>query len=403
MEKKDIENLVTEGFKGLEGQIDEKMGNFFGKQKDALTKEIEEKGFQSKEEVENLIKSAKDELEEIILAVKKSAMKEKSEKKTFGELLGDSLSDNKETLSGLASKNKVAGSIMLKADEDMNPGNFGTGAYDFATTDRTRGMYEFPFMPLWLRNVLPNTSTTGSTIQYLRENGGVGAAGVWDGTGDIENLTNKPGTASNFELITKTVEWIAGITRVKREMLDDIAWLQGYLSRQLTVGRRGLWVAENTQIYNTLTDAANSVVYDGDRTIPVEMIYDAAFGQLRDNYYNPTTILMNHRDVVNLIALNKASTSGEYDLPAGTVSVIGNQLILGGVPVLGVPNIEAGEFVVLDRNATEFVSRMSPEVRFFEQDRDNVPKNLVTVRAEERVATLVYDENAVITGSFATT
>lgn len=403
MEKKDIENLVTEGFKGLEDQIDEKMGKFFGKQKDALTKEIEEKGFQSKEEVENLIKSAKDELEKIILAVKKSAMKEKTEKKTFGELLGDSLSDNKETLSGLASKNKVSGSIMLKADEDMNPGNFGTGAYDFATTDRTRGMYEFPFMPLWLRNVLPNTSTTGSTIQYLRENGGVGAAGVWDGTGDIGDLTNKPGTASNFELITKTVEWIAGITRVKREMLDDIAWLQGYLSRQLTVGRRGLWVAENTQIYNTLTDAANSVVYDGDRTIPVEMIYDAAFGQLRDNYYNPTTILMNHRDVVNLIALNKANGSGEYDLPAGTVSVVGNQLILGGVPVIGVPNIDAGEFVVLDRNATEFVSRMSPEVRFFEQDRDNVPKNLVTVRAEERVATLVYDENAVVTGSFATT
>src|SRR5690606_40682816 len=90
-------------------------------------------------------------------------------------------------------------------------------------------------------------------------------------------------------------------------------------------------------------------------------------------------------------------------ISAGTVSVIGNQLVLGGVPVLGVPNIEAGEFVVLDRNATEFVSRMSPEVRFFEQDRDNVPKNLVTVRAEERVATLVYDENAVVTGSFATT
>src|SRR5690606_13035687 len=126
---------------------------------------IEEKGFQSKDDVEALVKSAKDELETTILAVKKSAMKEKTEKKTFGELLGDSLSDNKETLSGLASKNKVSGSIMLKADEDMNPGNFGTGAYDFATTDRTRGMYEFPFTPLWLRNVLPNTSTTGSTIQ----------------------------------------------------------------------------------------------------------------------------------------------------------------------------------------------------------------------------------------------
>lgn len=186
-------------------------------------------------------------------------------------------------------------------------------------------------------------------------------------------------------------------------MLDDIPWLMGYLSRQLTVGKRGLWVAENTQIYNTLTDAANSVAYDGDKTIPIEILYDAAFGQLRDNYYNPTTILMNHRDVVNQIAFNKASGSGEYDLPNGTVSIVGNQLVLNGVPVLGVPNISQGEFVVFDRNATEFVSRMSPEVRFFEQDRDNVPKNLVTVRAEERIATLVYDKDAIVTGSFTPT
>ena len=403
MEKKDIENIVTEAFKGLNGQIDEKMVKFFEKQKDALTKEIEDKGFQSKEEVENLIKSAKDELEEVILAVKKSAMKANTDKKSFREIMGEAFKESNETLKNLASKKERDGVILLKANEDVNPGNFGTGAYDFGTTDRTRGMYEFPFAPLWLRNILPNTSTTGSTIQYLRENGGTGAAAVWDGTGDIADLTAKPGTSSNFELITKTIQWIAGITRVKREMLDDIAWLQGYLSRQLMVGKRGLWVAENTQIYNTLTDAANSVVYDGDKTIPVEILYDAAFGQLRDNYYNPTTILMNHRDVVNLIALNKANGSGEYDLPMGTVSVIGNQLVLGGVPVLGVPNIDQGEFVVFDRNATEFVNRMSPEIRFFEQDRDNVTKNLVTVRAEERVTTLVYDENAVITGSFATT
>src|SRR5690606_10917774 len=146
-----------------------------------------------------------------------------------------------------------------------------------------------------------------------------------------------------------------------------------------------------------------SVPYNGTKTIPIEIIYDAAFGQLRDNFYNPTTIVMNSRNVVNLIALNKASGSGEYDLPPGSVLVVNGQLTLGGVPVVGAPNVPDGEFIVMDRNQTELIIRMNPEVRFFEEDRDNVPKNLVTVRAEERILPIVYDVNAVIYGSFATT
>src|SRR5690606_11221826 len=129
----------------------------------------------------------------------------------------------------------------------------------------------------------------------------------------------------------------------------------------------------------------------------------AAFGQLRDGYYSPSTIVMNSRDVVNLIAFNKATGSGEYDLPPGTVVTVNGQLTIGGVPVIGAPNIPAGEFLVFDRNATEFITRMSPEVRFCEEDRDNVPKNLITVRAEERILPVVYDENAVIHGSFSGT
>ena len=35
-------------------------------------------------------------------------------------------------------------------------------------------------------------------------------------------------------------------------MLDDISWLRGYLARRLTVGRTGLYVAENTLKYTML-------------------------------------------------------------------------------------------------------------------------------------------------------
>ena len=41
-------------------------------------------------------------------------------------------------------------------------------------------------------------TASGGTIQYLRENGNVGAAGVWDGTGAIAELDPKPGYCPSF-------------------------------------------------------------------------------------------------------------------------------------------------------------------------------------------------------------
>lgn len=403
METKEIEKLVSDGFKGLEGQVDSKLNNHFEKHKEQMSEYIKGLGLTSKEEVEKAVKDATDAMEAMLLEVKKStlAKADAAKPKSLEQILFEGMTEKKDALLGVMNGNKSASIMLTKANEDLDPANWANGSLTIATQDRSRGLYENPFAPVWFRNLLPQGTTTGGTIQYIIENGNVGAAGVWDGSGPIGDLTNKPGTAPLFDSVTKSVIWIAGITRVKREMLDDIAWLQGYLARRLTTGRTGLWVAENTQIYNALV--ASSVAYDGTKTIPVEIIYDAAFGQLRDSYHVPTTILMNSRDVVSLIALNKATTSGEYDLPPGTVAMVNGQLTIGGVPVIGAPNVPAGEFMVFDRSATEFITRMSPEVRFFEEDRDNVPKNLITVRAEERILPVVYDANAVIAGSFATT
>lgn len=403
MDIKEIEGIVEKGFQGLEGKVDTKFQAQFESSKAAIVTEIEAKGYKTAEEIETLIKEKMADIESAVIDLKKAGLNEiKPKIKGFKGIIGAALTEAKADLMGMVQKSGGKAEIMLyKANEDLNDANFSGDSLEIATTDRSRGMYMQPYMPQWFRNLLPSGSTSKGTIQYLKENGDVGAAAVWDGTGAIADLDAKPGTAPLFDSVTENVIWIAGITRVKREMLDDIEWLQGYLARRLTTGRTGLWVAENVQIFNKLV--ANSVSYDGDKTIPIEMIYDAAFGQLADNYYFNPTILMNNRDLVSLIALNKADGSGEYNLPPGTVVVINGQLTIAGARVIGAPNVTAGTALVYDASATEFISRMSPEVRFFEEDRDNVIKNLVTVRAEERILPIVYDEKGVIEVTFATT
>lgn len=400
MEATEIKNIVDAGFKDLEGKVDTKFQTQFEASKADIVKEIEEKGFLSKDAVDALIKEKTADLESAVIDLKKAGIKTKeTEVRSLKSMLKDGMDGVKNGLSDIKNnKSRSASAILFKADEDLDDANWSGDSLAIATTDRSRGLYESPFAPVWFRNLLPQGSTSSTTIEYIKENGDVGAAGVWDGTGAIAELESKPGTAPLFDSVTENVIDIAGITRVKKNMLEDIPWLMGYLARRLTVGRTGLWVAENTQIYNALT--TNSTPYGGSKTNPLEIIIDAAFAQLRDNYYTPTTILMSNQDLVNLIVLNKASGSGEYDFPDGVIAVVNGVLSIGGIPVVGAPNVPAGEFLVMDRNATEFVNRMSPVVEFFREDRDNVIKNLVTVRAEERILPLVYDDNAIITGSF---
>lgn len=402
MELKEIQEIVENGFKGLDGKIDARFEDKFKAEKSALVTEIEAKGYKTAEQIEELIKAKMADIEAAVVDLKKAGLTEiKPKSKGLKGLFAEGLTASKDALKSLqGGKGGEVKAMLTKANEDLDDDNFTAGGLDIATRE-SRGLYEQPFMPQWFRNILPAGSTSKGVIQYLKENGNIGAAAVWDGTGDISILTAKPGTAPMFEGVTEEVIWIAGITRIKREMLDDIEWLQGYLARRLTTGRTGLWVAENTQIFNKLV--ANSTPYNGSKTIPIEMIYDAAFGQLADAYYFNPTILMNSRDVVSLIALNKAAGSGEYDLPEGTVIVINGQLTLAGARVIGAPNVPQGEALIFDGSATEFISRMSPEVRFFEQDRDNVSKNLITVRAEERILPLVYDEAGVIHLDFTPT
>lgn len=401
MEIKEITEIVDAGFKGIEGKLDGKLSNQLELAKKAAIEAIDAKGYKTAEEVDLAVKEGMKGLETEVLAMKKATLDMKANEVTpsLKSLMGKSMNEIKsDLLSVQKGQKRSASAVLFKANEDMNDSNFANDSLAIATTDRSKGLYESPFAPVWFRNLMPQGSTSQNSIEYIKENGDVGAAGVWDGTGDIATIDSKAGTASLFDSVTDNVIDIAGITRVKKNMLADIPWLMGYLSRKLTVGRTGLWVAENTQIYNVLT--TNSTAYSGTKTNPIEILIDAAFAQLRDNFYTPTTILISNQDLVNLIVLNKADGSGEYDVPSGVVAVVNGRLTIGGIEVVGAPNVPQGDFLVMDRNATEFISRMNPVVEFFKEDRDNVIKNLITVRAEERILPLVYDTKAIITGTF---
>ena len=74
-----------------------------------------------------------------------------------------------------------------------------------------------------------------------------------------------------------------------------------------------------------------------------------------------------------------------------------------GVPFRISTAMAEGEFIVGNfSQAAQIWQRENVSVEFFEQDTDNVQKNFVTVRVQERLAMTTYLPNALCRGSFAT-
>ena len=79
---------------------------------------------------------------------------------------------------------------------------------------------------------------------------------------------------------------------------------------------------------------------------------------------------------------NKASGSGEYDLPEG-VTFVNGQLYLFGIPVYASTAITAPDYVVGDFDmGAQLLTQEGMRIEFFEQDGTNVRENKVTVRIE---------------------
>jgi len=256
-------------------------------------------------------------------------------------------------------------------------------------------LYIPPFEQTFLGDILPGATSGGTGIVYPEKSGGEGGIDEWDGTDDED----KPQVDYDFIKREISFAWLAGICIVEREMLDDISWLTNYLQSQLLLD---LKTRENAFILNRATTGllTKATPYNGPYTTPVEILVDAAYGQLPEETFSQhraTHFVMRPRKTVQ-IGLNKAGGSQEFDLPQGTIGFRNGVLDLSGITTVATTSIGVDDFLALDARATQFVKRMNPEIRIFE-DAALAKRNKVMFRIEERVALAVYNPKALVKGT----
>lgn len=274
----------------------------------------------------------------------------------------------------------------------------GPGAY-FTTV--IPGIRTLPNRKVHMRQIIPVGTMSTTMLTYMREVGGTGDLSTWAEYAGA-STTEKPQIDRQFEEITVTAEYIAGWLRVSRKMLDDMSAFRSYLQMRLV---EMYLKVEDAQILNgngaspNIEGLLEVAVQNTTTTGPNIERLVLAIAMLEGTDYTATGIVV-HPSAYYNIALNKATLTGEYDLP-GIVVIQNGQLYVAGVPVYKTTAIAIDAYIVGDfEQGAQLYIREQPTVGFFEEDGNNVTTNRITVRIEGRIALAIYRAEAFVQGTF---
>lgn len=408
MEVKEVTDAIDLALKGIK---EEQQGSLrtansaLEQAKKALdelsSKASEEEVTKLKNSVEDLEKELTKKIDEAIVKMNNKGDKvEKSE--TFESVLAKSIEEKHDEIQKFARKEtkKVELEVNLKAVGAFGTGNV-TGSTVWGAIQRPGGIIPNPNTKTHIRsllNVLP--AGPGTDFYFMRENG------VGEGNpAPAAEAANK--SQFDLDLVEASVkfETIAGWMLMSRKAMLNIPGLMSFLNLRLP---EKLWDVEDAQIlYGNGTSpnlkgiltSGNFVPGQAAGTTPLveKIIKDMSL--LEDTYKREATgIAMRPADYYTFF-LNKASGSGEYDLPQG-VSFVNGVLYILGVPVAKTTALNQYDYVVGDfERGAELYQQEAMRIEFFEQDGTNVRTNQVTVRIEETVALPVYGPDYFIKGS----
>jgi HK97 family phage major capsid protein len=263
--------------------------------------------------------------------------------------------------------------------------------------DRQSDVVVLPRRRLTVRQLLQPGQTASNLVQFtkqtLRSNQ---ARPVTEGA-------SKPESNYEFELAEAPVRTLAHWVPITRQAMDDAPQLQAVIDGEL---RYGLETIEETQILlgdgtgqnlhgliPQATPYAPQFPVTGEQELDTILM---AIAQAETSNVPATGIVLNDLDWRKMQALKDGEDRYLGAGPFGAVAPM-----LWNLPVVATPAMPAGEFLVgAFAIAAQIIDRAEIEVLLSSEDRDNFIKNMLTARAEERVALAVKIPQALVTGEF---
>ena len=230
--------------------------------------------------------------------------------------------------------------------------------------------------------------TATGNVTFPRGNAAIGEGSF----GTQTEGSSKAQVDYDVTMVNTSVSFIAGFAKVSRQMLQDLPFLQAYLSQSLLED----WNRRvNNSFMSTIT--ASATAGSTSATPVAERVVDYTAQHLALGLGQPNLILTTHAVWASI--LKTQPTNGSYSVPGGiTIGANGETRIIG-IPVVPHSQIVSGKIYVMNTNAFAIAQASGLAVRSTEFDQDDFVKNVVTYRAEARVALLSFQPTAAIYGS----
>jgi len=197
----------------------------------------------------------------------------------------------------------------------------------------------------------------------------------------------------DVEMVNVSVPFIAGYARVSRQMLQDLPFLQSYLSQSLIEDWNR---AVNTRFLNSI--ALNSTALSTSQTLTVGKMIDgvAQHGNLGLGMAN---LILTTWAAWSTLLLTKP---GDFSVPASVAVDQSGAIRINGIPVVPHSQVTGSRFYVMNTDAFGIAQASGLQVRSTEFNEDDFVKNLITYRAEARIELLAFQPTAAVYGATGT-
>ncbi len=265
--------------------------------------------------------------------------------------------------------------------------------------DRMAGIIGGPERRLTIRDLIAPGETESNSVEYVKE------TGFTNNAAPVAENTGKPYSEITFGLVQAGVRTIAHLFKASRQILDDAKQLQSFINAR---AEYGLMIKEELQLlYGNNTGAnlhgiipqASAYVKPTGAAVVDEQHIDRirlALLQAALAEYAADGIVLNPIDWAVIEMLKDSNKNYLIGKPQGqTAPTLWNR------PVVETQSIVQNEFLVgAFKMGAQIYDRMDIEVLISTENDKDFENNMVTIRAEERLALAVYRPEAFVTGDF---
>lgn len=276
----------------------------------------------------------------------------------------------------------------------------GSSTPGILVPQRVPGIVKPPLPAIRVRELIPRFPTTSNAIEFVKEDTFTNLASPQTEASDKEE------SALTFTIDYETVKTIAHWIPATRQILDDFAQLGAYIDQRLLDGLadeeddqilRGDGNGQNLSGLATEATAYSDATYDQTGDTALDKLVRMQT-QLAASNYRATGYIMHPTNWWNVSTIKAdyggGTGTGPYVLggPGGMAGAY-----VWGLPVATTTRMTSGQVFCGDfARYTALWDRMQARVDVSSEHSDYFIKNMVAVRAEERLALTTYAGGAVI-------